>query len=241
MYAAASISTPAPREPAVPALERRDDIGIDQLRAHVNVTRRKLAAGQYVYRAGQPFNALFLVNVGFLKTCELTDDGREQVTGFRMRGDLIGAESIGMARYACDVIALEDSEVWELPYPPMLTACLQVPELQARLTEAMAREIRHDRVWMLVVGTLGAESRVAAFLLDLADRHAKLGLSAHHFILRMCRIDMANYLALKHETVSRALSRLDELGLVSVQRREVRILDADGLKHRAGQGCEAVH
>ena len=170
MYAAASISTPAPREPAVPALERRDDIGIDQLRAHVNVTRRKLAAGQYVYRAGQPFNALFLVNVGFLKTCELTDDGREQVTGFRMRGDLIGAESIGMARYACDVIALEDSEVWELPYPPMLTACLQVPELQARLTEAMAREIRHDRVWMLVVGTLGAESRVAAFLLDLADR-----------------------------------------------------------------------
>jgi CRP/FNR family transcriptional regulator len=194
-----------------------------------------------VYRARQPFNALFLVNVGCLKACELTDDGREQVTGFRMRGDLIGAESIGLARYACDVVALEDSEVWELPYPPMLTACLQVPELQARLTEAMAREIRHDRLWMLAVGTLGAESRVAAFLLDLADRHARLGLSAHHFILRMCRIDMANYLALKHETVSRALSRLDELGLISVQRREVRILDADGLKHHAGQGSEAVH
>jgi len=241
MHAASAICATATAAPAIPVFERRDDIGIDQLRAHVNVARRKIAAGQFVYRAGQPFNALFLVNVGCLKACELTDDGREQVTGFRMRGDLIGVESIGLARYACDVVALEDSEVWELPYPPMLTACLQVPELQARLTEAMAREIRHDRLWMLAVGTLGAESRVAAFLLDLSDRHAKLGLSAHHFILRMCRIDMANYLALKHETVSRALSRLDELGLIAVQRREVRILDADGLKHHAGQGSEAVH
>jgi len=241
MHAASAICATATAAPAIPVFERRDDIGIDQLRAHVNVARRKIAAGQFVYRAGQPFNALFLVNVGCLKACELTDDGREQVTGFRMRGDLIGVESIGLARYACDVVALEDSEVWELPYPPMLTACLQVPELQARLTEAMAREIRHDRLWMLAVGTLGAESRVAAFLLDLSDRHAKLGLSAHHFILRMCRIDMANYLALKHETVSRALSRLDELGMIAVQRREVRILDADGLKHHAGQGSEAVH
>jgi CRP/FNR family transcriptional regulator len=241
MYAANAIFATGSRASAASAFERRDDIGIDELRAHVNVVRRRIAAGHYVYRAGQPFNALFLVNVGCLKACELTDDGREQVTGFRMRGDLIGAESIGLACYACDVVALEDSEVWELPYPPMLTACLRVPELQARVTEAMAREIRHDRLWMLAVGTLGAESRVAAFLLDLADRHAKLGLSAHHFILRMCRIDMANYLALKHETVSRALSRLDELGLISVQRREVQILDADGLKHHAGQGAEAVH
>lgn len=240
MYAANPISSDRPRAPATSALECRDDIGIDQLRAHMNVTRRKLAAGQCVYRAGQPFNALFLVNVGCLKASELTDDGREQVTGFRMRGDLVGAESIGLIRYACDVVALEDSEVWELPYPPMLTACLQVPELQARLTQAMAREIRHDRLWMLAVGTLGAESRVAAFLLDLADRHAKLGLSARHFILRMCRIDMANYLALKHETVSRALSHLDELGLISVQRREVRILDTDRLRHHAGR-AEAVH
>jgi CRP/FNR family transcriptional regulator len=241
MYAANAIFATGSRAPAASAFERRDDIGIDELRAHVNVVRRRIAAGHYVYRAGQPFNALFLVAMGCLKVCELTDDGREQVTGFRMRGDLIGVESIGLARHACDVVALEDSEVWELPYPPMLTACLQVPALQARLTEAMAREIRHDRLWMLAIGTLGAESRVAAFLLDLADRHAKLGLSAHHFILRMCRIDMANYLALKHETVSRALSRLDELGLISVQRREVRILDADGLRHHAGQGAVAFH
>jgi len=221
-------------------VERRDDIGIDQLRRHVPVLRRRIEQGQYLYRSGQPFNALFLVAVGCLKTCELADDGREQVTGFRMRGDLIGAESIGLAQYACDVIALEDGEVWELPYPAMLSACVRVPELQARLTLALAEEVRRDRSWMLALGTLSAERRVAAFLVDLADRHARLGLSPHHFILRMSRADMASFLALKHETVSRALSRLDDLGQISVHRREVRIIDAGKLRSGADHDT-AVH
>lgn len=206
------------------------DIDIQQLREHLPVTRRRLQAGQHLYRAGQPFTALFLVNVGCLKTCELSDDGREQVTGFRMRGDLIGAESIGLRGYACDVVALDASDVWELPYPPMLSVCLRVPELQARLTSALAEEIRHDRSWMLALGTLGAERRVASFLLDLAARYARLGFSARHFILRMSRADIASFLALKHETVSRVLSRLQERGQILVERREIRILDADGLR-----------
>lgn len=223
------------------AFERRDDIGIGQLRAHIPVMRRRLKAGQFLYRAGQTFNALFLVNVGCFKTCELATDGREQVTGFRMRGDLIGVESIGLSNYACDVVALEAGEVWELPYPAMLSACVRVPELQARLTGALAEEIRRDRIWMLTLGTLSAERRVGAFLLDLADRHARLGFSASHFILRMCRADMASFLAIKHETVSRALSHLDDLGQISVLRREVRILDVDGLRRFAGQERVAVH
>ncbi|HEY0232255.1 MAG TPA: helix-turn-helix domain-containing protein, partial [Dokdonella sp.] len=110
--------------------------------------------------------------------------------------------------------------------------------LQARLTLALAQEVRRDRSWMLALGTLSAERRVAAFLLDLADRHARLGFSPHHFILRMSRADIASFLALKHETVSRALSRLDDLGQISVQRREVRIIDADGLRSGAEH---AVH
>jgi len=219
--------------------DRRDDIGIEQLRAHLAVTRRRLQPGQHLYRAGQPFNALFLVNVGCLKTCELSDDGREQVTGFHMRGDLIGAESIGLSGYACDVIALEVCDVWELPYPPMLSACLRVPELQARLTSALAGEIRRDRSWMLALGTLSAERRVASFLLDLAERHARLGFSASHFILRMSRTDIASFLALKHETVSRVLTRLHERGWISVERREVRILDAGGLRDCVSD-CEAM-
>jgi CRP/FNR family transcriptional regulator len=223
------------------SFERRDDIGIEELRAHVPVVRRRIEAGGHVFRAGQPFHALYLVNVGCFKTCELSADGREQVTGFRMRGDLVGVESIGLATYACDVIALEAGEVWELPYPPMLTACNRVPELQARLTAALAQEIRRDRAWMLSLGTLGAESRVAAFLVDLAERHMRLGLSGFHFILRMSRADMASFLALKHETVSRALSRMADLGQIEVMRRELRIVDAEGLRRFARQEAVAVH
>ncbi|HTV84638.1 MAG TPA: cyclic nucleotide-binding domain-containing protein [Dyella sp.] len=209
-------------------------IDIEAIREHVPVRRCKHGAGQGVYHAGQPFQAIYLVHAGSYKVCELADDGREQVTGFRMRGELIGMESIGLKAYSSDAIALEDSEVWELPYPAVLRACLHVPDLQAHITLALAAEIRGDRSWMLMLGTLAAERRVAAFLLDVAARYARLGYSARHFILRMSRMDMASFLALKHETVSRALSRLHGLNYIDVQRREVRVLNLDGLRGMAG-------
>lgn len=213
------------------------ELDIEHLRRHMLVTRRKVRAGQYLYRNGQPFHALYLVHAGFLKTCELSEDGREQVTGFRMRGDLLGVESIGLAHHTCDAVALEDSEIWELPYPPVLNACLHVPELQVRLAVALAEEIRRDRSWMLTIGTLPAEQRVAAFLLDLAGRLAQLGFSGRHFILRMGRADIASFLALKHETVSRALSRLEHQQFISVLRREVKLLDIPKLRAFAGMSC----
>lgn len=229
--------TPANVAPLASALQRTDNVAnldIEQLGRHMLVTQRRIRARGYLYRNGQPFHALYLVHAGFLKTCELSEGGREQVTGFRMRGDLLGAESIGLTAYACDAIALEDCVIWELPYPPVLAACTQIPELHARLTEAMAAEIRRDRSWMLTIGTLSAEHRVCAFLLDFAGRMARLGFSARHFILRMGRADIASFLSLKHETVSRALSRLEALGYISVQRREVKLLDSAQLRAYAG-------
>src|SRR5690348_17285021 len=124
-------STPQPGVIEVPL-----ELDIEELQRHMVVTRRKVRAGQYLYRNGQPFHALYLVHAGFLKTCELSEDGREQVTGFRMRGDLLGAESIGLAVHTCDAVALEDSQIWELPYPPVLTACLHIPELQIQIGRA---------------------------------------------------------------------------------------------------------
>jgi len=238
MPAAAQTATPSRRQPMRHIVN--PGIDIEKLREHVPVFRRKIRAGQTVYRAGQPFHALYLVHVGCFKTTELSDDGREQVTGFRMRGDLIGVESIGLATYACDAIALEDGEVWELPYPPVLNALFGLPEMHARFTAAMAEEIRRDRAWMLALGTLTAEQRVAAFLVDIAGRCAALGFSDRHFVLRMSRSDMASYLALKHETVSRALSRLQDIGCIEVLRREIKVLDSDGLAALAG-GSVAVH
>ena len=223
---------PAPATYRAPSSSRRIDL--DQLRAHVQIVRKRLEPGQYLYRVGQPFQALYLVQVGSVKICELAEDGREQVSGFRMAGELLGVESIGQPTHSSDVVALETTEVWELPYPPVITACLRIPELQRRLTDAMAEEIRRDRFWMLSLGTLTAEQRVVAFLLDIAARYEAMGFSGRHFILRMSRADMASYLALKHETVSRALSHLAETNCISVQRREMQIIDRDGLRRIVG-------
>ena len=170
----------------------------------------------------------------------LTRDGREDVMGYHMGGEIVGIDGIVDSRHTCDVIALEDSEVWELPYPAVLTACARIPELQAQLTAALAAEIRSDRSWMLALGTLSAEQRVASFLLDVAARHEALGFSNKHFVLRMTRADIGSFLALKHETVTRALARLIAQGCISVELREVRILDAAAL--RATIGADArVH
>lgn len=220
----------APRALPTPAQTVPTPIDIEALRDYVPVVQRKLTAGQYLYRAGQPFNALYLVNVGFLKTCLVAEDGREQVTGFRMRGDLVGIESIGAATHECDVVALETSGVWELPYPGILRACARMPELQERLTWALAAEIRSDRSWKLALGSLTSEQRVAAFLLDLASRHEALGFSPSHFVLRMGRADIGSFLALKHETVTRSLTRLASQGCIDVQWREIRILDVAALR-----------
>ena len=219
---------------ALMPFEALPELDIQQLQHHMPVTQRKVKAGQYLYRAGQPFHALYLVHAGFLKTSELSEDGREQVTGFRMRGDLLGVETIGLKAHTCDAVALEDSVIWELPYPPVLDASLHIPELQLRLSSALAEEIRRDRSWMLTIGTLPAEQRVASFLLDIASRLARLGFSARHFILRMGRADIASFLALKHETVTRALSHLEDLGYIAVQRREVKLLDIPMLRNHAG-------
>jgi len=240
MNTACAVTHVEPSRAATSARFSSAAIDIDLLRRHVEVFRRKVSAGEYVYRAGQPMQAVFLIHVGSIKTCELATDGREQISGFRMRGDLLGVESIGLRVYACDAIALEDSEVWELPYPPVLKACLEIPELQNRFTAALAEEIRRDRSWMLAFGTLTAEQRVAAFLIDIAARYAGLGFSDRHFILRMSRADMANFLALKHETVSRALSHLQDLQCIAVQRREIKVLDMPELR-RLAEGSATVH
>jgi CRP/FNR family transcriptional regulator, anaerobic regulatory protein len=214
---------------------------IDAMREHIRVSRRKFKAGQYIYRAGQAFHSLYLVHSGILKNSELAEDGRERISGFRWRGDLVGVESIGLHSYSCDAVALEASEVWELPYPAILSASSRIPELNMCLTTALAEQIRQDRSWMLTLGTLTAKRRVAAFLLDVADRQERLGFSDRHFVLRMKRAEMSSFLALKHETVSRAMTFLDESNCISVRGREIRILDKNNLRTMAGQGVSTTH
>lgn len=201
--------------------------GLEDLIEGVPLNRRRVRPRQYLFRAGQPRNALYLVHAGFFKTRILSEDGREKITGFRLRGDLLGMESLDMPRFTCDAIALDVGEVWELP-------CVQLrerlPQFQEQLTAMLAGEIRRDWQWMLVTGSLNSDQRVVSFLLDLSARLDALGYSAKSMMLRMTRADLGNFLSLQLETVVRALSRLQARGLIAVDRREIRILDAAGLR-----------
>ena len=140
---------------------------------------------------------------------------------------MLGLDALDMMTYACDAIALDTGEVWELPYVQLRD---RVPEFQEKITSLLAAAIRRDWNWMLAFGTLSAQQRVIAFLLDLSARLEALGFSARRLLLRMTRAELGNFLALKLETVTRALSDLHARGLIAVDRREIRIEDAAGLR-----------
>ena len=210
---------------------------LERLLQSLPLQRRKVGAGQYLFRAGQQRHALHLIHAGFFKTCVMSEDGREKITGFQMRGDLLGLDALDMATYACDAIALDTGEVWELPYAYLRD---RVPEFQGMITALLASAIRRDWNWMLVFGTLSAQQRVVAFLLDLSARLAALGFSARELMLRMTRAELGNFLALKLETVTRALSDLQARGLIDVERREIRIHDAASLRAMM-QGPQRCH
>lgn len=210
--------------PATPDLEA--------LIAGLPLRRRKLKVREYLFRAGESRHALYLIHAGFFKTSVASEDGREKITGFRLRGDLLGLDGLGMASHACDAIALDVGEVWEIPNGVLRD---RLPQFQERLTAALAAEIRRDWRWMLAMGTLGAEQRVVTFLLDFAERMQSLGFSATHLMLRMTRAELGNFLSLKLETVTRALSHLQACGMLDVDGRQICIRDTAGLRAMVGE------
>lgn len=211
-------------------LDEATAMDLRSIASDLTLPRRRVARRKYLFRAGQPMTSLFLVCAGFLKISILSEDGREKITGFRMRGDLLGMESLGSEGYLCDAVALDLSEVWELPVRQLDSLYVRIPGLREQITAALALEIRRDWRWMLTLGTLNAEQRVVAFLLDMAARQQALGFSASQLTLHMTRADVGNFLALQLETVTRALSHLDALGVIEVQRREIRLVDPAALR-----------
>ena len=192
--------------------------------------RRRLKRGDSLFKAGDTFNALYAIRSGFLKTTVLNADGREQVTGFQMGGELLGLDGIGSGRYNGNAIALEDSEVCVIPYSRLQEISREVRGLQLQFHKVMSREIVREHGVMLLLGSMRAEERLAAFLLNLSQRFTARGYSASDFHLRMTREEIGSYLGLKLETVSRAFSRFQEDGFISVQQKHIRVLDVEGLR-----------
>ena len=220
------------RELCLPGgIKAREMERIDSLVNH----RRKLKRGERLYRAGAPLASLYAVRSGMMKSCVLHEDGREQVAGFHMMGDLLGLDAIGGGRHTCDTVALEDCEVCEIPFSSLEALSRELPPLQHQLHRIMSREIVRDYGVMLLLGSMKAEERLAAFLLNLSQRFAARGYSASEFHLRMTREEIGSFLGLKLETISRVLSRFQHDGLIQVHHKHLRILDAGRLRAMLGQ------
>lgn len=195
--------------------------------------RRRLERDERLYQMGEPFRNLYAVRFGHFKTYQINASGEAQITGFQMAGELLGMDAISGDRHRCDAVALEDSEVCEIPFSRLEELFGQVPALLRHFHRIMSQEITREQNIMLLLGNMRAEQRFAVFLVNKSARYAARGYSPTTFQLRMSREDIGNYLGLTIESVSRLLSRFKKQGWLKVDKREVTLLDLPHLKAMA--------
>jgi CRP/FNR family transcriptional regulator len=196
--------------------------------------RRVLRRGEYLFRPGDPFVYVYAVRSGSIKTYIPVRDGADQVTGFHLPGELLGLDAIHTERHQCGANALETTGVCELPLNRMEELGSAVTSLQRRMLRIMSRQILHDQTLQVLLCKRSAEERLAALLLSLSNRYKRRGFSATDFHLSMSRQDIASYLGLAEETVSRLFGRLQDQGLIEVLRKRVHLLNLRRLTSMVG-------
>ena len=179
-------------------------------------------AGEHIFREGDPFEAIAAVRAGTVKTYVVDRDGHEHVHGFHLPGEVIGLNAIDGDRYPCNAIALDTVMLCRFSFPKISVLATRLPGLQRELFRLLSRDIGRAA---LLAGDWTADQRVAAFLVGMSRRLAARGFSASRFQLTMARTDIANYLRLAPETVSRVLRRMQDEGVLAVERRDVSLLD----------------
>jgi CRP/FNR family transcriptional regulator len=201
---------------------------------------RRVKPGEALVRAGDPFDAIYVIRCGFFKTVRVDEAGNEVVLGLPMSGEAIGLDGFDPGHYTVDVIALDTSFVAVVPFARLAQLVREHLPVERALYRAFSRQLgrEHGMIWLL--GTLNAEARVATFLLDLSDRFGRLGYSRTIFALRMTRQEIGSYLGLKLETVSRTLSALAAAGLLTVDRKTVILNDIPALRRLAQPHSEDV-
>src|SRR5688572_7363801 len=187
-----------PCDLATPELDRFDQVAS---------SKRRVARGASLYYSGDSFDSLYAVRSGAFKTVGVSRQGDEKITGFHLPGELLGLEAISSGSHGYSAVALEDSEVCVLPFAQLERMATSMPALQHQLFRVLSGDISRDEGLMLLLGSMAAEQRLAAFLLSLARRHKRLGFSDTRFTLRMTREEIGNYLGLTLETVSRQIGR----------------------------------
>lgn len=209
-------------------LEESDMQRLDKI-----IGRRKVARDSHLYRIGDRFTALYAVRVGHFKTYRANLNGDRQVIGFQMNGELLGMDAIGTDQHQCDAIALEDSEICEIPFARLEELFVEIPTLLRHYHRIMSQEITREQSVIVLLGNMRAEQRIAAFLVNLSSRYFARGYSANRFLLRMTREDIGNYLGLTIESVSRLITKLRKDGLLKVNNRELEVVDLPALKRLA--------
>ena len=192
--------------------------------------RRPLKRGEHLFHVGSPFQAIYAVRSGSIKTYSPTEDGHEQVTGFHLPGELLGLDAINLLHHPCAAKALETTSYCEIPFDRLEELSTRMPSLQHQLLKIMSKEILHDQSLLMLLGKKSAEERLAALLLSLSSRYQQRGFSPTDFYLSMSRNDIGNYLGLAVETVSRLFSRFQDEGLLDVQRKHIGIADLPRLR-----------
>ena len=200
----------------------------------IATAKRRIARGAALYHGGEGFESLYAVRSGAFKTVGVSRQGDEKITGFHFPGELLGLEAIDSGRHGYSAVALEDSEVCAIPFAQLERLALAMPALQHQLLRVLSGDISRDHGLMLLLGSMTAEQRLAAFLLSLSRRHQRLGYSANRFVLRMTREEIGNYLGLTLETVSRLMSRFQRDGLIGVHQRDIEIRESGRLKELVG-------
>ncbi|WP_454721545.1 MULTISPECIES: fumarate/nitrate reduction transcriptional regulator Fnr [Cupriavidus] len=199
--------------------------------------RVRVRKGETLYRLGDPLTAVFAIRFGTLKTHLTMEDGRSQITGFHLPGEVVGLDGLGEMQHASDATALEDTEVCVVRFGDLESLSGSLPSLQYQFMRLMSREISQDQVMLITLGSMRAEERLAAFLMNLSERLSARGYSSSEFVLRMSREEIGSYLGLKLETVSRLFSRFAEAGLIQIRQRHVKLVDMPGIKQIVNKSC----
>lgn len=194
------------------------------------VQRLKVKKGAALYRAGDPLRSLYAVRIGSFKTSVVSVDGREQVTGFQIPGEMLGLDAISTDLHACNAVALEDSEVCPIHFSHLEKLARELPSLQHNLNKILSREIVRDHDMLMMLGNMNSDERLAAFLMNMSQRLNTRGYSSSNFVLKMRREEIGSYLGLRLETICRGIAHLRDQGLVEITGRDVNIMDLDGLK-----------
>ena len=202
-----------------------------------SIQRRKLLrSGEHLFHAGQNLRGLQVLRSGSVRLYRLSAQGDERTSHFVMPGEVLGLGALHGRCHPDSAQALEDARYCEIPLPVIDRLSQGNPQLPQALIELISEHLEETRQLLLAVGSGSATERLAAFIDNLARRRTRRSLDARSFRLSMQRKEIANFLGLTVETVSRTLGQLQRRQLISIRGKQLCINDPDGLRSLCDPG-----